>query len=277
MEVFLTRTLKFEPITIMPLGDIQSGVASCDMDLLAENVQKGMEAGAYFIGMGDYIDCASPSNRAALKSARLYDTIYSTMDEAVGRQMRDLMEIIAPTKGRWFGMLTGHHVWEFQDGTTSDTRLCDELQTTHLGDAAMIKLHFADSKKELDCIIWAHHGEGSGTTVAAPLNKLEKVIEWAEADLYLMGHQHKRVAANVPRFYIVEETLVARERVVVCTGSYLKGYMQGSKAGPRAGGTYVEKGMMRPVSLGSPMIRLIPQRKRIGNVDVCLMKFETIT
>ena len=45
----------------MPLGDLQAGIAECDIDLLARKVNKALNLGAYFIGMGDYLDVASPS------------------------------------------------------------------------------------------------------------------------------------------------------------------------------------------------------------------------
>lgn len=252
--------LPLKPIYLMPIGDIQGGTDASDLDLLAENVARGMDNDAYFIGMGDYIDMGSPSNRKAWKASSFYDSIYTTMDEAVRAKEREIEKILAPTRGRWFGMLSGHHYWRYDTGATTDTNMCEAMQTIHLGDCAMVALRFQDSNKHaISCVIWAHHGAGSGTTMASPLNKLEKVIEWAEADIYLMGHQHKRVAANVPRFYVTaKNTLLAKERLVVCTGSYLKAYMQGSKSEGKAGGTYVEKAMMRPVTLGSPLIKISP-------------------
>ena len=265
----------------MPLGDIQAGIESCDLELLARNVARGMDNGAYFIGMGDYLDVASPSNRVKLKSAGFYDSVHEMMDKQMHHEEELLMRILAPTVGRWFGMLEGHHTWEYQDGTTTDINLCRQLSTAFLGRCAMIRLRFADTHGHtVECVIWAHHGVGSGVTVAAPLTKLERVLEWAEADLYLMGHQHKRAAAATPRFYVVGNTdpaVIARERLLVGTGSYLKGYMKGSVSAGRPGGTYVENAMMRPVSLGSPMITITPVRRTIGGHDVTMIEFETLT
>lgn len=252
--------MPLKPFAIMPIGDIQAGTEAADLDLLADNVARGMKAGAYFIGMADYIDMGSPSNRKLWKAANFYDSIYKTMDQAVEKVESAVADILAPTKGRWLGMLSGHHFWKYETGSTTDINLCQRLGARHLGDCAMVALRLQDdSRHAVSCVIWAHHGAGSGTSIAAPLTKIEKVIEWAEADLYLMGHQHKRVAANVPRFYITNKgKLLAKEKLVVCTGSYLKAYMQGSKEAGIAGGTYVEKAMMRPVTLGSPLIHAEP-------------------
>ena len=275
------RKFPWQPIKLMPLGDCQAGVDSCDLDLLAKSIDRGMREGAYFIGMGDYLDVASPSSRAKLKAAGLYDSVWETLDDAMLRHEADLMRILEPTIGRWFGLLEGHHTYEYQNGSTTDINLCRQLGTDFLGSCTMVRLRFDDGNRHcVDCVIWAHHGVGAGVTAAAPITKLERVVEWTEADLYLMGHQHKRVAAATPRFYVVgnkNPTVVARERLLVGTGSYLKGYMKGSVSGGRLGGTYVEKAMMRPVSLGSPLITIIPTRTTVDSHDVTLIEFEALT
>ena len=275
------KRLPWEPIKLMPLGDIQSGVDSCDLDLLAKRIDRGVREGALFIGMGDYLDVASPSSRAKLKAGGFYDSVWETLDDAMLHHESDLMRILEPTIGRWLGLLEGHHTYEYQNGSTTDINLCRQLGTDFLGSCSMIRLRFDDGNRHsVDCVIWAHHGVGAGVSAAAPVVKLERVVEWADADLYLMGHQHKRAAAAIPRFYMVgnkNPTVVARERLLVGTGSYLKGYMKGSVSGGRKGGTYVEKAMMRPVSLGSPLITIIPTRVVIDGHDTTLIEFEALT
>lgn len=269
--------LPWEPIKLIPLGDIQAGVPACDLDLLQRTVDRGLREGAFFIGMGDYLDVASPSNRQKFKNSGFYDSVRDAMDAHMYRQEQALMDIIGPTRNRWIGMLEGHHLWEYQDGSTTDINLCKALNTKFLGDCAMVRLTFADANgHSVQCVIWGHHGNGSGITSGAPLNKLERVVEWAEADLYLMGHQHKRVAASLPRFYLTKgrnPTILARERLLVGCGSYLKGYMAQSVTEGRPGGTYVEQAMMRPVSLGSPIITITPVR----HGDSYLIEFEVVT
>lgn len=273
--------LPFEEIKLMPLGDIQAGIEACDLDLLEENVAIGMDADSYFIGMGDYLDVASPSNRRIMKSAGFYDSVNEMMDRQMRWEEQELLKILAPTKGRWFGMVTGHHWWPYQDGTTSDTNLCRALGATHLGSCGLVTLKFRDdSGRSTDCTIFAHHGVGSGNGPGAPLLKLKEAMTWAEADIYLMGHQHKSVSATQPRFYTIghkDPLLLARQRRLVGTGSYLKGYMQGSKVGGIAEGGYVEKAMMTPVGLGSPLISILPRRIRKDGHDYCELKMKVTT
>jgi hypothetical protein len=269
-----TVRLPWEPFRLIPLGDIQAGIASCDLDLLDRTVQRGLAAGAWFIGMGDYLDVMSPSNRRAWAASQFYDSVREAMDSHMRRQEQDLLKILGPTRSRWLGMLEGHHTYEYEDGSTTDINLCNALNAKFLGHSTLMRLVFGDRHgHKLAWKIFAHHGIGSGQSVGSPLLKLEKVLEWAEADLYLMGHQHKRVAGHVPRFYLTEAAdpeLITRERLLVGTGSYLKGYMKGSISRGRPGGTYVEQAMMRPVSLGSPIIECIPERKG----DSYLVRFE---
>ena len=254
----------FEPIKIRPLGDIQTGADSCDLDLLQQDVDEAIAEGAYFIGMGDYIDVASPSNRKIWAASGVYDSMRDFMDDRVLQEQNMLMDILRPTKGKWLGMVTGHHWWQYQDGTTTDTNLCRELETVHLGSCGLVNLYFKDDNKHsIRCTIYVHHGVGSGKGAAAPITKLEEVVGWAEADIYLMGHQHKLANAKKPRFYQTEgrnPVLVAHNLKLMGTGSYLQGYMQDSKRGGVAVGTYVEQAQMTPVALGSPLITVTPKR-----------------
>jgi hypothetical protein len=259
----------------MPLGDIQFGSEGCDIGMLNEYINRGLEDDCLFVGMGDYLDFMSPSNRERLAQARLYDDSANLIDEWAGKHVEQLQEILAPTKGRWLGLLEGHHTFEFQDGTTSDMRLASFLETKFLGDCALIRLTFEDTNKRAQtCFIWGHHGEGSSSSIAGPLSKLERVANHFEADVYLMAHHHKAVTALLNRLYTTtkgEPRLINRRKALVGTGSFLRGYMQGSKAGTRPAGGYVEQKMMMPVALGASIVTIEPVHKE--HYDV--LKVET--
>jgi hypothetical protein len=68
-----------------------------------------VEQGAYFIGMGDYIDFMSPSNRARFQNAGLYDTTVKSVDDKARSLVEDLwLKALKPSKGRWLGLLEGN-------------------------------------------------------------------------------------------------------------------------------------------------------------------------
>lgn len=259
----LSTTLPLQETYIMPIGDIHNDSSgSSDLDKLKRHVDWGMERNSYFLGMADYVDLASPSNRKVLTGAQVYDSVRDALDDQGRAAAGQLYEILKPTKGRWLGMLSGHHYWEFQDGDTTDTWLARKLGAPYLGDCAFIRCQFADQKSRAHFTIWCHHGVGSGLTLAAPLNRLERVVEYFDADIYLIGHQHKLVGAPMDRLYVNWNTnppqLDHRTIIVACTGGWLKGYQAHKKRGGRAQGTYVEKKMLSPTALGGAVILARP-------------------
>lgn len=287
VKTLKSKTLPWmEEAVIVPLGDIQFGTEACDVDRLKRHVEWGSkQPNAYYLGMGDYGDFASPSNRGLLRSlteqGKLYDTAEDILDEGAQEHTEELAEILAPTKGKWLGMLEGHHYWTFGDGSTSDTRLCKLLDAPFLGTCAIVRVVFdAPKHKERPHLhIWAHHGVGSGQLQSAPLNKLERLANaWEDVDVFLMGHQHKKSTAIIqrlrPRFGLPggaqkNNRLDHRCVYLAGTGSFLRGYHVGSKRGGRPKGGYVEAKMMTPVALGGVVLYVRPRNSNgYTSVDI---------
>lgn len=275
----VTYDLPWKPATIMPVGDIQwfGDDHEVALEKLRAHIAWGVERGAWFIGMGDYIDAFSPSNRQRLKAAAMYDNANRVLDEAARNLVKELYErALKPSAGRWLGLLAGHHYAELRDGTTTDQMLAGLLKTRHLGDCAYVRLRFrrdpAHRTTSGAVLIWAHHGQGAGKSIAAPVQKLESMPATFEGDIFLMGHQSKIVAAPMdrcfptwPRLDGVQPPRIYHKTVLlVGTGSFMRGYVEGRREGLTPAGTYVEKGMMRPVSLGAPVITVTPRVKEVA-------------
>jgi hypothetical protein len=251
-------------VVLMPVGDIQYGPHS-DNDRLARHVEWGVKKGAYFIGMGDMVDPMSPSERRLWKSMmeNLHDSTTIALMEMLEKKEKELEEILAPTRGRWVGLLRGHHYMPYEDGTTSDSRLAKFLGCPELGHQALVTL---DLGKGARCIISAHHGAGSSGLAGGPLSRIQKQTMGIYADIYLVGHTHTKSAAPVPFMrYEVDDVGIqdfSVNRYLVSTGSFLKGFIPGSRdLGGHPCGTYVEKGMMNPVTLGAPVIYIRPRMR----------------
>lgn len=258
------KDLPWKEFRLMPIGDIQ--YPTCDVERLRRHLQWGIENDCYFIGMGDYHDFLSPSNRRALRTAGLYDTANNLIEEWYMHHLNELKDILAPTRGRWLGLLEGHHYFELSDGGTTDTELCQFLDAPFLGTCAVIRLRFAGSDKsqKLNCLIWAHHGEGS---TQDPLSRLIKVAPgFPQVDVFLQGHNTQIDARpkDCIEFFGDKDHLRMRDRtqLFAATGGFMRGYQQGSRIGRqgRAQGSYVEKGMMRPTALGGVVIYITPRR-----------------
>ena len=265
------KVMPNESVTLMPIGDAQVGVEAADLKRLKSHVEWGFhKKHALFLGMGDYVDMASPSNRRTLKAAGLYDTVTEALQAKAQEDIKTFLQHTMYTKGAWLGLLQGHHYMDMADGTTSDMKIAEALRAPFLGDAAIVRIIF-DKHKDVDGLplkadIWCHHGRGGGVGAAAPISLLEKTARGFDADIYLMGHQHKKVATPIDEmFWSRDGRMLHRTKLLACTGSFLKGYLANSMSEGRAGGTYVEKGMMTPVSLGGIVIELGVVKEEYGD------------
>lgn len=264
------------PVVVAPLGDIQwAGVRGpTAKDILKEHIARCLEENAWFLGMGDYIDFMSPSNRQRFKAAALYDTAEDVVDDkALDLTLELYQEFLAPTKGRWLGMLHGHHFTWLKTGDTTDQRLCQLLGTRFLGTQAYLRLQFCipGSSTRGNVTIWAHHGCGGGQKAGAPLGKIEdQAASFPGADIYVMGHTTKSPVAPIEQIYPRwhghgAPDLIHKRVYLVNSGGFAKGHAKGAMQGRVPMGGYVEQGMMRPASLGAPLIRIEPNRtKQLG-------------
>lgn len=264
-----------DPIVIAPLGDIQwSGRnGPTALESLKNHIARCQKLNAHYVGMGDYIDFMSPSNRQRLRAAGLYETAEDVIDDKAMDLVQEVYnEALKPTKGRWLGLVEGHHFSHLKTGETTDQRLCQMLNARFLGTSALIRLQieYAETAR-CNIVFWTHHGSGGGAKACSPLNKLENLAPyWSGVDVFLIAHSTKMPVVPINR---VEARwngngapdLVHKKVYFVSTGGFCKAYIQGSKDGSVPRGTYAEKGVMNPSVIGAPIIKITPQ-----------MKFETI-
>lgn len=264
-----------EPIVVAPLGDIQwAGVdGPTAQETLRRHLARTLALKAWYVGCGDYIDFMSPSNRERLGNANLYDTASDVIDKTARDLVHELVkEHLAPTKGRWCGLLHGHHYMNLRNGQTTDTLLAQLLSTRFLGTSAFVRLALTHGQRVVASVtIWAHHGTGGGILPGSPLNKLYHLAQTMDADLIIMGHTTKQSTAPIQR---IEPTwgrtpgLEHREIRLVNAGGFARSYVLGSRQGSVPMGQYPEVGMMAPAALGAPIIRITPTLERDGRRKV---------
>lgn len=229
-------------IVLAPFGDVQVG-APYAKETCKRYIDKAMEAGAKFIGMGDYVDVTNPSSRRALRSIRMADTLESALREKAEEHVEEFLELVKGTE--WIGLLSGHHYFDFEDGTTSDSRIARALRTEFWKGSVWLKL--GRTRIMDDFTVLAFHGDGSSGAPSGALRKLESVASGFEADICLMGHHHKLAVSKRDRLWHDGSEVRHTTQTLVCTGSYVKGYVEGQE-------TYVERKMMVPVTLGGALI-----------------------
>lgn len=254
MELLKVNT-KSHKACVAPLGDIQwSGSRGPSaIDSVRRHIARALELDAWFIGMGDYTDFLSPSNRQRLAASALYDTAEDVIDEKAHELVEELYELILkPTKGRWLGLLEGHHYYEGQ-GSTSDQWLATMLDAPFLGTSAYIQLNPSG------VVILAHHGQGNSVLPTGPLNKLYHYSHGlVGADLYLIGHTTKLSVARLsrPTPDWSKNDLTHRDIFLVNTGGFSKSSIVGHTHGRIPRGEYAEVKMLTPSPLAAPLIHI---------------------
>ena len=223
---------------IVPFGDVHRDSVhhACDhwqSDLAEWRSMKD----CLFLGMGDYTDFLSTSERVKIRSGDgMHDSTDSSLDKLARKQIKLLASELEFMKGRLIGLVNGNHYYQFKDGTTGDHMLANELGTEFLGVAAFVRVVFVwpgKNKTKLALDIFAHHGAGSGQKPHTSLGAVARMAEWADADIVLQGHDHKRGALPLNPILTLNRSgsgsmqVKERSRWVGRTGSYLKAYVDG--------------------------------------------------
>ncbi len=259
------------PVTICPIGDIQWNGDRDEIayDQLREHITRCMQLpNPLFVGMGDYVDFASPSNRAAIAAARLYQGPRKALDDkALDLTTGVYDEILQPTRGRWLGMVSGHHLYPLITGGNTDIRLAELLEAPYLGTGiAVIRLEFREKHHRQVIQLWVAHGKGYGRKASRPVDMLEGLAaDWEEIDVFLMGHHTKKAKADKNKLVPLwpkrgEPRLQHRAVHLVGTGGWSKGYVLGQP-------TYVEDMLLAPVVLGAPIIHVRPRWRSVRELD----------
>lgn len=239
-----------DSIRIIPFGDVHR-----DSDQHAgEEWQEWLrwakaQRNAFFVGMGDYFDGFSCSERAVLACDGIHDTTSRRMQRESQAWVTTMARELQPIAPRLIGLLGGNHYATFDDSTTSDQRLANALSVPFLGVACAIRIKIEASTSRFNVDLFAHHGRGSARTVGGGLSGVQKLTDVAEADIYLMGDDHKAACSpigerlRITNGYRNQSTIRARTPWVARTGSFTKGYERGLPS-------YVVDRALPPTTLG---------------------------
>jgi hypothetical protein len=214
---------------------------------------------AWFLGLGDYLDGLSTSERHSLHLAQFHESTLNNLEDQAALCVSTLAKEIAFMQGRIIGLLGGNHYFSFQDGTSTDTRLCQKLHCKFLGVSAFIRLQFNVQGSHINFDIWAHHGKGASRLPGGSINSVDQMREYAEADLYIMGHDHKKmIVPATPRLRLDHHSrkgLDVKERSawLARSGSFLTSYVPGVP-------NYNVDAARGPCSLGHVELSLTPRR-----------------
>lgn len=251
-----------EKVALVPFGDVHRSTKSCCeekwLDTL-HGLEKRLALGEniYLLGMGDYDDFLSAGERVNIQRCDLHETTEEKIDEVLDRHVDILVKELSAFKGRFVGLLEGNHYGRyFHSGVTTTQKMCEKLECAYLGGSSFIRLSFTIPPAKRMCVdIFAHHGKGGGSTGGSSVNNVERMAQVAEADIYLMAHDHQRWAFKSSRLKLVSGTkldIQDRELIFARTGSFLKAYEPNTHC-------YVSEKCLRPSDIGNVEISLLPR------------------
>jgi hypothetical protein len=246
---------------LIPFGDIHRDAQLCDSDKWLSFIEWARrKKDNYYLGMGDYSDFLSTSERKHLNQAGLHESTSKTIDDLILSQTNRFYNEIKFMKGRLIGLLEGNHYGVLQNGTTTTQYLCSLLGCKYLGISSFVRLGFSLGNKRASVDIWANHGKGASRMVGGSLNTVQQMTEVAEADVFLMGHDHKKSIATKTKLVLTGNgdniTLNHKKILFGRTGSFLVGYKSDVDS-------YVAGRCLPPTDLGVLRIYMKPKRERI--------------
>lgn len=226
--------------------------------------------------MGDSLDVARTHYRNHVRSYRDDDNSQEALDAYVTEEVTKLAKILEPVKKRILGVVRGNHYWEYLDGSNSEQALCRMLGIPYLGVMGLIRLDCQMNTNDAgdrvqSLVVYAHHTGGSagGRTTGGDVNGLTRQENTWDADIYLLGHTHRRIAFKEPVMALSRRTeppqILERNRVFVRTGAFLKGFKDEQiPSNSRHTPSYAEEKALRPTDLGWVKITVCWRRKGDG-------------
>ena len=263
-EVVVKMKHGHEPWYLIPFGDIHRDSPQCAVDRWHEDLAEWKSIpNKLMLGMGDYTDMLSTSERMIIGHDGLHESTKEQIDQHARRGVKVLSDELKGVGGHWLGLLGGNHYYQFEDGTTGDNQLAGQLGTSFLGVCSFIRILFCwagSTNRKAALTIFAHHGAGGGgRLVGGSMNRVAQSAEFADADICLMGHDHNVGILKLKPILGLsgnnqgELRVIERQRWVGRTGSYLKAYVDGKKS-------YNVDAARSPSSLGHIKFEITPTR-----------------
>jgi hypothetical protein len=253
----ISKRIKTASFSLLPAGCLHWPIG--EKDLLKQWVEELQSIpNGYGILMGDSLDVARTHYRNHIRSYRDDDNSQEAFDAYVTEETGKLAEVLKPVAKQILGIVRGNHFWEFLDGTNSEQLLCRLLGIPYLGVMGLIRLDVnTNGNHYQSMVIYAHHTGGSagGRTTGGDVNGLTRQEQTWDADIYLLGHTHRRIGFKEPVLSLTRKSknpsVIERSRVFVRTGAFLKGFGPTVvNASQRHTPSYAEEKALRPTDLG---------------------------
>jgi hypothetical protein len=251
--------------TIVHSSDAHIGAPNTDEDLLEATVKRiEGDEDCGWIDTGDMCELITRTDPRFEKGEVPEWFDFSMMRDPVKYQVRRYGEIFSPIKDQCLANVYGNHEYGIQKHHDRDVYedICDSIdldKERRFGSGGFLRLRFVSSGK----VVWRptiflHHGTAGGRTKSAIVRQLEYLPKSYDADVYCIGHSHKKVSFTDTRCGMdtVTGKMTLRKIAYSCGASYMIGVTD-------SGERYNERKCLYPQDRGPTEIRIYPNRKDI--------------
>lgn len=221
--------------------------------------------------MGDYIDAINLSD-PRFDPSLLSDKI--TLSRLAQDQCEECVSILKPIAHRIIGLGVGNHELTIAKRYHFDAmyQICGQLKVKYLGWSSLTRVRISRTVKSEEhhpsnvITVFAEHSLAAGRKKGSKVNALEDRSNDIEADIYLRGHSHDKLATTKVQLYLPKVgqlRLGVKKRVYAICPSFYNAYPEGAM-------TYGEIAGYPPTSTGS--IRIDIEIKSDNTVDYHLFQ-----
>ena len=212
-----------------------------------------------WIDMGDACEFIAPSD-PRWDVGGVADWV--SPDNIATDQCNYFTKLVEPIKSKCIGKVEGNHCDAMRIHYHIDVHknICNALGIPSLGYSGYVRFRFkrANSNESHTVTGYFTHGSGSAATKGGKLNRLQRIMDNFEADIYGIGHMHELITDSRP-YLSLDDTnhIVHRVKVGAVTGCWFRTYTEGVRA------SYGEKRGYAPVSIGYPVFTIDPGKGTI--------------
>ncbi len=255
-------------------GDTHVGTEHCEEDRLQRDVKKISEDPIMScIIMGDVADFVNISDKRFEPEVLKDRYRIKDLSKLAQVQVADFLSMTQPLRGKTDGFLKGNHedtiLFKYHFDVWEGIKFGLDLKEENYWGYAAVCRYIVESDKNPPLMfeIYVEHGSGGSRTPERALAIIKAKSINFSADIYAMGHHHKKIWDTEPGPMVVDWNksgsgkIREKRKGSISNGSYLKTYVEGICG-------YGEKRSYPPVELGSVMVEwnLETQRFDIHNL-----------
>ena len=277
---YIVHPSRSDVFRVYDIADAHLGTrACCESKLIADIESVRADTHSFWLGTGDtgeYITVTDKRFDPTVLAEWVEIKDLGKLGKHIAKHVRDTFR---PIKHKCLGMCYGNHeasYMKYQDQMGLHSWLCTELGVPNMEYSALFDLVFVRNprvktpKMYLTLLssmegctrtsfrFYIHHGAGWAVTPGGKLNRLIKFMNAFEADVYMIGHVHDQVGKRKITVGANANCtdIVARHKVGIISGSYLKTYMQGVT-------TYGERAGYEATALGAGFVTIKPETREV--------------